>query len=170
MRKMPNYGCQPVLMLNSDGASSDEICSASTLETAAPRGPFRNSLSIVETAEVSPAIKAVTDPSASLRTQPVNPRRSAWSRAQRRKPTPCTLPVIRTNVACRSSVITLSIGLTPAGNCPVREHRTIATWSKPTGEKVAHVAQPYAIFGGGSAAVSAGRDAPDRLRARGSAR
>jgi len=97
------------VMRNPDGTSREEADSVSTLETEAPGGPSQNCFNIAGTAESGPAIRAVTDPSASLRTQPVRPSRCAWPRVQTRKLTPCTLPAMRTNVALGSFVIAISM-------------------------------------------------------------
>jgi hypothetical protein len=94
----PNFYCY-FAILKPDNTAGREISFASTLETDARGGPCHNCSSISETACSGPAIKAVTAPSGSLRTQPARPSRCAWPRVQMRKLTPCTLPVTRTNTA-----------------------------------------------------------------------
>ncbi len=69
---------------------------ALTSATTAPAGPCQKRSSIIETAPSGPEMSAVTEPSGSLRTQPPRPSRTASSRAQKRKLTPCTRPVICT--------------------------------------------------------------------------
>jgi hypothetical protein len=94
--------CQPV-MRNPVGIAASTVDCVSTLDTDAPEGPRQKRSIIVDIAVSGPAIKAATDPSSSLRTQPAKPSRVASSRVHTRKLTPWTLPVIRTKAASQSS-------------------------------------------------------------------
>src|SRR5205085_4182517 len=62
--------------------------------TWAPRGPFRLASIMAATASRAPVTSASTLPSLRFRTQPRSPRLAAVRVAQRRYPTPCTVPVI----------------------------------------------------------------------------
>jgi hypothetical protein len=79
--------CQPV-MRNPVGIAASTVDCVSTLDTDAPEGPRQKRSIIVDIAVSGPAIKAATDPSSSLRTQPAKPSRVASSRVHTRKLTP----------------------------------------------------------------------------------
>src|SRR5262249_39227930 len=69
--------------------------STSTSSTRAPGGPWRSARSKRSSASASPSACASTRPSSRLRIQPWIPSRAAVSRANQRKPTPWTWPVIK---------------------------------------------------------------------------
>src|SRR5213595_23446 len=70
-----------------------------TFLTEAYDGPWRHHSAIASTASSSPSTWAATEPSGSLRTQPVTPSRSASCTAYHRNATPWTRPVTRTVTA-----------------------------------------------------------------------
>ena len=61
------------VILNPAGASVSSISSRTTSATRAPDGPRRSRSTIFATRTSGPLISAVTDPSSSLRTQPLRP-------------------------------------------------------------------------------------------------
>src|SRR5690606_10713912 len=69
-------------------ASCRAAFSTLTELTEAAGGPSHSRSTIASSAGLGPAISALTEPSASLRTQPVNLNRSASARVQARKLTP----------------------------------------------------------------------------------